>query len=571
MTNPSITIQAGTLLFSEDGTSASGLLVPYGVEAKSNLGLFKAESGSFEVPEDVTGMSLNVEHSREDVVGAVTRIWEQPEGLFASFSFAKTKAGQRAFMDAKDGKRKNLSVEAAGVVIQAGKAIAGRLFAAALVERPAFEGATLLAAEDTAGSVAVAAEVSSDPIRNLDRFRALLGKPELTEAEAYAERDAICAAVADLIAALQAPEAEDAATSADAEVTPATPTAITTPEAPAEEEEEVDNTTLPDTLTASETVPVSAKEMGAIVHAIRSGTASEQHVARFNQAGNFQPQSTLFAALSDIKYNAAGAPKPYQAIPQWLGDTYKGNAYEQRLAPLVAHADLTSMSYSGFKWNVKPSGGAWDGEKNAVPSSGASTTAVTGTAALWAGGHDIAVEHRLFNTPGFFEAYADAMVESYKRWADAEVATAIIAGATSLEADNPAGLSIGVGMSAIIDGAFAVSEAGYRPTFALVNPSIYKAILKTGDSNVTGYLANAIGLAEGSLEGFRYIPYTDDDVDLALVGAGYAATLFELGSVPVRVEAPDLVKGGVDFNFYGAAGVLISDAEAFVNVTPYTA
>lgn len=145
-----VIIDAGTLTFSEEDMTATGLLVPFGVKARSSLGEFTFAAGDIGLPEDLTGMSLNIEHRREDVVGAFSEIRQQPDGLVATFRFAQTTAGRMAFADAKSGKRKNLSAEVANVRIRAGKALPGAvLFAGALVEKPAFEGATLLAAEDT--------------------------------------------------------------------------------------------------------------------------------------------------------------------------------------------------------------------------------------------------------------------------------------------------------------------------------------------------------------------------------------------------------------------------------------
>lgn len=135
-----VIIDAGTLEFSADDMKATGLLIPYGVPARSNLGTFTFSAGDVTIPEDLTGMSLNSEHKRENVVGGFEAVHEQADvGIIATFAFANTPAGRQAFADAKSGKRKNLSAEVAGVRIQGGKALPGAsLFAAAVVEKPAF-------------------------------------------------------------------------------------------------------------------------------------------------------------------------------------------------------------------------------------------------------------------------------------------------------------------------------------------------------------------------------------------------------------------------------------------------
>ena len=78
-----VIIDAGTLEFSEEDMAASGLLIPFGVQARSNLGMFTFAAGDVHIPADLTGMSLNVEHKRENVVGGFTRAWEQAEQALA--------------------------------------------------------------------------------------------------------------------------------------------------------------------------------------------------------------------------------------------------------------------------------------------------------------------------------------------------------------------------------------------------------------------------------------------------------------------------------------------------------
>src|SRR5690606_11260652 len=102
--NEPVIIDAGTLTFNEDDMTATGLLVPFGVKARSNLGEFEVSSGVFTLPADTLGASLNIEHRREDVVGGIAKTWEQPEGIMGTFKFAFTDEGRQAFADVKSGK-----------------------------------------------------------------------------------------------------------------------------------------------------------------------------------------------------------------------------------------------------------------------------------------------------------------------------------------------------------------------------------------------------------------------------------------------------------------------------------
>lgn len=538
-----IEIDAGTLEFSEsDALTATGLLIPFDEVCKSNLGRFSVGPDSFTIPTDLTGASLNVEHTREDVVGGLSKVTQTDKGYLATFSFADTDEGRAAYEDAKSGKRKHLSAEVAGVVIKGGKAIAGRLFAAALVRRPAFPSATLLAA---------AADTT-----------------EHHEDEYTDENGVVWRRVSD----------SETKTEGDTTTTVTTVTE-TAPENPdTTEEDAVGTATVPNTLQA--TAPASKQldksKFFDVMHAIRSGNADETLLAAF-QENIGVAENTLFAALTSVKYDGSGGLTTNIQQPQWLGQVWDGNTYVQKFIPLFNHADLTGLNFTGYKWNQKPEGGTWAGNKAAVPSNAPTFSAVTGTASRFAGGHDIAREFQdlqAFGDRGFFDAYFQAMAESYSKWADQTiVAAAVLDGATTLEADNPSGLAIGAGLSAIVDGAAAVLAANATPTFALVELSLWKAIAKIPSDSTLGYLNAALHLTgeSGQLDSFVIQPTDQLDTGNVLVGAREAATVYELPGAPIRVSAPDMVNGGIDTGIFGYCGVVINKATALQLVTPYTA
>lgn len=534
MTNQ-IQIDAGTLEFSDAGMTATGLLVPYGEKCSSNLGAFTVETGVFSIPTDLRGASLNLEHAREDVVGGFTAATEKAEGIFGTFAFSETDEGRKAYEDAKSGKRKHLSAEVANVVIQGGKAVAGKLFAAALVEKPAFPSATLLAAAPDTELAPEASVAAIDPV------------------------DGVIS-----VAATQIPESVDV-----------TVEEITTTFTPKESETPVPTATAPDTLQAAAVAtPITVREVGELLYASAQGRLSEDDLkTRLGKENG----STLFGALSDVKYDGTGGlASTMGIIPQWIGEVWQALNYRQQVLPLFAHKDLTSLSMNGFKWTTKPTGGDWAGNKAAVPSNTLVVAPVTGTASRYAVGHDIAREFVDFEVPGFFESYAAAVSEDYAKWADAKVAAAILAGSTALAGDalttlpGATGGTIGSAASAIIDGATVLVTNGVLPSFALVAPALWKQMAKMPKSNVLGYLNAALGLSEGDLDGFTIRPSATVTAGKVLVGAKEAATVFELPGAPIRIDALDLAKGGVDKAAFGYAGIVINDATGLQLVTAAT-
>lgn len=530
-----VQIESGLLTANVDERTVSGLLVPYGEEGNTNLGKFTVEAGVLRLPRDASVVTINTDHDRQEPVGRAVQLSEQEDGIHATFHLADTEEADAALLAVKDGSRSRLSVEAKGMVIRSGKAVAGSIFGAALVNRGAFPSATLMASD--VGDI----EDKDEPTVERGRDIAVLEQAvrELTER----------------LAALQTPEAPEAEE-------PETPTLEN------ESEESPVTSPIPGETLAAAATPTK-REVLSILEAMDRGQADDHMVSRLN--GQFTNKNSLFAALNDVKYDAAGSPVPYNPAPQWIGELWSGLTYEQKFVSLFGHADLTSKKIAGFRWNVKPAGAAWTGNKTNVPSNTPTTSPFEASAELWAGGHDHAIEHKLFDSPGYFEAYYQAMLESYAAWVDAKVISEVLAGASTIVADNPTGLTIGAGMSALIDGAAKVIDNNATPSFAVVSPDLYKAILKTPDNATLGYLSAALNLKDGQLDGFALRSSATLAAGSVLVGAREAATVYELPGTPVRVEAPDTIKGGIDTNVFGAAGLVIHKADALVKVSKFAA
>jgi hypothetical protein len=549
-----ITIDAGTLTASADERTVTGLLVPYGEECRSNLGKFTVEAGAFEIPEDLQGVTFNREHTREDVLGAATSVRETAEGIVATFSVARTAAGDAALADIAAGTRKHLSAEVANVLIKAGRAVGGRLFAGALVATPAFPSATLLAAAP-----------DTEEAERIEILRALIE-------EASAHLAALESAPAPEIA--EAPEVEE-------DTTPETPEPAEAEEAEEERKKKslMATASVPNTLAASgvttEPRPLSVHEVGTLYAKRSQGLISdlEMSTALEGQNGN-----TLFGALSDVKYNGTGGlANAMSPTPQWLGQVWQATTYRQQVLPLFTHGNLNALTFAGFKWGTKPAGGDWAGNKADVPSNTLTVSPVSGTALRYAVGHDIAREFVDFPVEGFFESYAAAVTEDYARWADGKVAAAVIGGATALAGDalttlpGATGGTIGSAASAIIDGATAIITTGALPDFALVSTNLWKQLVKMPQNNVIGYLNAALGLSEGDLAGFTIRPSASVAAGKVLVGAKSAVTVLELPGAPIRIDALDLARGGVDKAAFGYLGVNVNDALGLQLVTAATA
>lgn len=610
-----IIIDAGTLNFNAEDLTATGLLVPFGVEARSNIGRFTVNAGTFSLPTDLTGASLNIEHEREQVVGGISKIWETAKGIFAKFKFANTPAGRQAFKDAKVGRRKHLSAEVAEVQIRSGKAISGRVFAAALVAEPAFAGATLLAAKDTERKTAMPTPTkkkvaAKTPVRR----RATISSTVLAELEDPA--DDIDAEVTDTnddtveVTSDELPD-EIVVQADDGDV-------VYTPD-PAEDPEDVE----PDPATvqarsarARALRPVTRRIVPATVLAGNGRTAAGRTkprpvhyrtvLAALNRARRRSQTeedmtllaaasagtSTLFASLSDIKVSGAGSlPIGGEAIqPTWVDQLYQGIEYERQYVPLgKTGTDISIEGKKGYKVHRGASDGqvdsyagtsTWAGNKNAIASGTGWTESATSELLRFAWGADIARE--FIDLPGgsdVLEAFFKLIIEDYMVWSDTEALDVWqrmsgnpIAPATSKFSNAYPGA-----IGQVIQGILAVKakKADNRrdlPTFGILNEVAYEAIAYAagGEENMPAFVSLALstsaeGLADGEVQLVLGDTGISDTADV-IIGAGKAAEFDELPGGAIQIDALEIAKGGIDRAVHGYLQTFEVRPEAVVHI-----
>ena len=566
-----ITIDAGTLLFAaEDDMTATGLLVPYGVEARSNLGTFTVDPGVIEIPADLTGASLNLEHSREDVVGGIERAWEQPEaGILAAFRFASTPEGIAARDEARAGKRRHLSVEAKGVRIKDGRAVSGRLFAAALVGTPAFPGATLLAAApDTEPSTAGDETPEPPAVEPTD--------PEHIEI------------LADVL---------------PNDVTVVTPEGATVYEPTASPEAEETNTEGSGTLTATATTPGSVPAT-----LLASGSAPESPItttpretdartlfasfARVKAGLGTTEDTTLLAAFSNITMGGGGAAQlPATGVlrPAWLGELYNGVPYEREYITLhKLGTDITAGGKSGFQLGrganeageVAHFTGDWNGNKADVASGQGFTKVLASTLDKYAFGSSLGRE--FFDLPGgaeTVEAWFRLVLEDHLYWSDQKALALIIAtaGAPVAAATAQYSTKYPAAVGQLIQGILAVKrpKADGRkdvPTYAIANTKAYEELIYAagGEENLPAFVNLVVTTASrGAVDGVVNIVEGSTGIvntRSVIVGSENAIEFDELPGGPLTVDALELAKGGVDRAVHGYLQKFVKRPEGIVKI-----
>lgn len=559
-----VIIDAGTLEFSDEDLTATGLLIPYGVPARSNLGTFTFAADDIEIPTDLTGMSLNVEHKREDVVGAFSKAWQQPEGVMATFKYRDTPAGRKAFEDGKSGKRKHLSAEVAGVRIKDGKAMPGSvLFAAAQVERPAFAGATLLAAEDTE-PVELDAPLGPDEDGHLSVLSTSLPE-DIT---------------------VTTPEGESTVYTPEATPAEDNPEGGSTVTATETEPGQTPATVVPTTLLAGAQAPIKPEDadLGTIFAAmasIKSGVSVQTADAE-----------TLLAALSDIKVNTTGGLTTAASgviQPAWVGKLWQGKRYQRKYLDLFAHfyGGIQLGGRKGFKLAQGTAlVQAWAGNKAEIPS-GTATTSTTGSS-LRKYGYAADVAREWYDLEGgadVLQAFFEGVVDSYAKITDEDALKDVYAAAatssTALDRlvapetyPGVDGHDYSGAMGMLIQAIEAVSDADDDAASAVVNPVAWRQLLYTPKDLVPEYVSFGVtaGSGEARADGKVVVKKAPQSFfeglnpaePAVLAGAKNAIEFREQGTTPIQVEALNIAKGGIDKAVLGYLETFVVRPESLV-------
>lgn len=577
-----ITFEASTLTASQDDRIISGVLVPYGEKGQTNLGVFDVPRGAFEIPKDPAQMGVNVEHKREAAFGGGVQITDSPAGIVFAARAAETPEGDKALADVASGKRTHWSVEAAGIVIEQGRAVAGRIFGAALVAKPAFPSASILlaaAVEDEDGNTETEiVDEAAEPAAGDDEKTVTVEKytDEIVDEDGNTTfRETTITTV------------EDGNTT-----TITTETVVVEPDAednPEEEEEPIVSTltasarrgaTRPATRARTQARPAEPPRLDTLFAAI-----SEARLAPTSDA-----MDTLFAALTELKTTGSLGPAAggggNKGLPEnWMGQLWQGREYDRRFIHLnQLGTDITAAGKRGFtahrgtKANpVTRNDGSWAGDLTAIKSANAYIEESASNLHKWALANTIARE--FFDLPGgapFIEAFFKLLVEDYAIWSD-ETALKIMlqaAGAPIAPEDHlsgyPAQHQYPQAMVMLIQGIRTVQRRGDTATYAVANKTAYDELIYTPKDLVPEYItfdlstertgtadSGKVVVVEADSEDVELFvdfdgdPVVDPDYPAVLVGAQRALELDELGTTPLTVDALEIAKGGLDRAVHG--------------------
>ncbi|MFD4355827.1 hypothetical protein ACFWPX_24975 [Nocardia sp. NPDC058518] len=496
------------------------MVVPFGVTGRGSIGPTTFAPGAIELPADLGRVKLYRDHRDQygigTPVGWMTRAESRPDGLYATFAIGVGPDGDQALQDAQ-GVRDGLSIEINGQMDRApdGTVRRAQLAAVALVPTPAFADARVL-------TVNYSETPEGAQIMPTENENPQVAAPAVTESAGGIPAPATTVAPG---------------TGAGVPVTPGTTEPLPAPvpaPAPTASAAFAASASRPVGVQVTERAPTFAQVVTHLQHVMRGETP----------AASF--------ALADITSTAF---TPTISLPGWLGELWQGVAYQREIIPLMTQRPLTHHKMVGWKWGVKPKVAKYLGDKTEIPTNVPTTLPDEFEAERWAGGWDLDRKFIDFNDSEFLASFMRAAVESYAMETDTDAAVFLNTSATVVPGTAPDMLR------AVSRGAQAIKrgKAG-RASFVLVNDTDLESLLDFAELDVPAFLG-VLGIEPTS-----WVPSDLVPAGGVIVGAAPAVEFYELPGSPIRVNALDLARGGVDEAVFGYTANHLVNAKGLVKV-----
>lgn len=511
----------GDFAYDENTRTLRGILLPFGEASRVSVSgaepiMFSADA--IDLPRDPAVVTLNRHHNRHDPIGRATLLEKREAGIYAEFRVADTDEGD-AYLRDERGTLRKLSAEVAGIVRDGVRAVRSKLTGAGVVPEGAFASAALFALGD----------IADEPTPPADTAHVEM---QLTTI----------------------PESITVVTD------PPTGGAVTfTPEADPANDNPNESEALMGNLVPGGGVQTAPRPSldGLFAALVRNDPDS---LAPYREAGD------LFA-LSTVQHSGPTTLTIGADVQEtgYLGELWTRAPYNRRFVPLVQNAKLTNYTMRGWRWTSLPAVADYAGNTAEVPSNAIDTEPVDVTASRLAGGHRIDRRFRDFNDQEVIGSYLLNQTEDYKRKTDGKVVSAIVAaGTTTAPGTVPTGIA--KGLAAIVDGALGVIATENAPSYALVDPALWRDILLTPKDDILAYLETGFGFEQGTGPGFTIRP-ASVGAGKVFVGAKEALTFYELGETPIRVEGVVPGNGAEDIAVFGYWATLANNAAAIRSVT----
>ena len=269
-------------------------------------------------------------------------------------------------------------------------------------------------------------------------------------------------------------------------------------------------------------------------------------------------------ALSDV-VPADDSGEGYMR-PDWIGELWQADITERPLINALGTPKplKTGSKLKGWKWDTKPKVDKYDGNKKAIPSNKVKTVPAEAPVHRAAGGWDIDRIYLDLGEPGFLEAFWTAAVASYKVHTEEQTLEYLLGEVEPTEL----GATDLLGTLGKLGARFARLGASMDNIF--IAPDLFEEYAALTQAEVPFWLANSTGISLKNSTAtvadlnVRTLPTLADGEVIAI---DKRAADFHEKNPPVRVNAVDLPRGGIDLGLFGYHGTLIHDDRAIVRAS----
>ncbi|MBF0809116.1 hypothetical protein E4U03_10950 [Rothia nasimurium] len=488
----------------------SGRIAVFDTPGSPNMGRMSFAPGSITIPEPLSKVKLLINHDKNAPVGYMESYEQDAHGIKATFVVAETDAGDMALAEAKAKIRDGLSVGAMVHRLDPSppepgtrRIINAALYEVSLVSVPAFEDTLVESVTASLGAESDTMTENQNPA------------PETTEKEK------------------------------EPVPTPATPPV------PAEGE--------PSALTAA----INAANLAPVPAATPPLTVTAAADRLLTAVKDGENIGAVMAALSDVVPANDKGEAFFKKF--WIGELWKASVVERPfIEGFGSPGKLTGLKAYGWRWVKTPEVGKYNSDKTAIPSNTLSTEMVEGEAQDFAAGWDVARKYIDLGNADAIAQIFQLAADDYRRKTEEWFSGRIIEQATELD-------NITSALGAMKTIPRYMKKLGAHVSKIKMGEALYDQFLELSDEQVPWWLkaqgsvslSDSTGVAAGVS-----VEYSDQlEAHQVMAWDSRAATYYEHGSSPIRLQALDIPRGGIDISVHGYAAEIVHDPRAIIKAT----
>jgi phage head maturation protease len=323
----------------------------------------------------------------------------------------------------------------------------------------------------------------------------------------------------------------------------------------------------PDTVTAAierhpaggNVVPYRGRDTSRSPVLSLAGIASR--IASFGRNGNPVEANRVLRDLTAAWTDVTTTTVEGMVRPQWLTEVA---GLIETGAPAVAafrSGTITSNPIMYPHWTALPTVGQQAAEKTAIPSAAVTIDSQSIPVDTYSGGNDVSRQAIDWSTPDFVAEYFRAATEMYARQIESvfimglkAAAGGTIAAATHTLVDILGG-AIGAASSSGVGGGIVIVCSG----------DVYGGIF----SQLAILTGSLFSVVNGGFPVPRIVVSPLAPAGTFIIAPSQAAVTFQSAGAPVRLQALDIPRGGVDLAVWGYFAHAVLYPDAVVNVTGY--